>query len=85
MPGDAQAPWRDIFWGVWALVHVLYCHHCLQYFPASDLAQCSFHPEAPMFLAGRSSGRWAAAVRRVPVGDTLCSYCWLALESEQSL
>jgi hypothetical protein len=30
----AVASWRDIYWDVWGVVHVLYCHHCLAWFPA---------------------------------------------------
>lgn len=33
-PAAPVASWRDIYWDVWGVVHVLYCHHCLQYFPA---------------------------------------------------
>lgn len=36
--GDGSTPavasWRDIFWDIWGVVHVLYCHHCLSFFPA---------------------------------------------------
>ena len=50
--------WRDIFWYIWGVLHVLFCHHCSHYFPAAQLQQCSFHPELPVYMPGRSSGRY---------------------------
>ncbi len=59
----SQAPqgpvsWRDIYWDIWSVVHVLYCGHCMRYFPAQELAMCCYHPEPPIFLAGKSVGRY---------------------------
>ncbi|KAG2450589.1 hypothetical protein HYH02_004429 [Chlamydomonas schloesseri] len=47
----ANAPWRDIYWHVWGLVHVIYCHACHQHVPAAGLRRCTYHPQAPVFAA----------------------------------
>ncbi|PNH05687.1 hypothetical protein TSOC_008039 [Tetrabaena socialis] len=41
--------WRPIYWHVWGLAHVLYCHACLQHAPAAQLRACTFHPRPPVF------------------------------------
>ncbi len=48
-----QTPWREIFWGLWSLLNVLWCYRCHAFFPACELPHCSVHPEPPLFLAGR--------------------------------
>ena len=48
--------WREIFWKLWGLAHVLLCSTCLGHFPAADLPLCRHHPGAPVSAQGRSSG-----------------------------
>ncbi|GFR48618.1 hypothetical protein Agub_g10532 [Astrephomene gubernaculifera] len=47
--------WRGIYWHVWGLAHVLYCHCCMQYIPAADLRRCTFHPQPPVFTGASAS------------------------------
>ncbi|KAG2437970.1 hypothetical protein HXX76_005585 [Chlamydomonas incerta] len=51
----AHAPWRDIYWHVWGLVHVLHCHACHQHVPAAGLRRCTYHPQAPIFSAAAAA------------------------------
>ena len=51
-------PWRDIYWQLWSALQVLYCHHCLQYFPAGDIGGCSMHPMDAVYAPGKPVGRW---------------------------
>ena len=51
-----DSSWREIFWKLWGLAHVLVCSTCLGHFPAADLPLCRHHPGAPVFAQGRSSG-----------------------------
>lgn len=48
--------WREIYWKLWGLAHVLLCSTCLGHFPAADLPLCRHHPDTPVFAQGRSSG-----------------------------
>jgi len=48
--------WREIYWKLWGLAHVLLCSICLGHFPAADLPLCRHHPDTPVFAQGRSSG-----------------------------
>jgi len=51
-----QWGWREIYWKLWGLAHVLLCSTCLGHFPAADLPLCRHHPDTPVFAQGRSSG-----------------------------
>ena len=67
----AHAPWRDIYWHVWGLVHVLYCHACHQHTPAAGLRRCTYHPQAPVFSAAappppRPGSAYAPAAAAAP-------------------
>ncbi|GAX75181.1 hypothetical protein CEUSTIGMA_g2625.t1 [Chlamydomonas eustigma] len=53
-----QVTWRQVFWKLWSVLQVLYCHRCLQYFPACDVGTCSVHTEEPVYQVGRTSGRY---------------------------
>ena len=48
--------WREIFWKLWGLAHVLLCSTCLGHFPACELPFCRCHPSAPVFAQGRPAG-----------------------------
>ncbi len=50
--------WRHVYFGIWSVLHILYCHRCLRHFPACDLAKCSFHPEEAIYQAGKAAGRY---------------------------
>lgn len=54
----AKVPWRSIYWHAWGQVHVLYCHHCMTYFPAAEVEHCRYHPRAPLFLGGQGAGKY---------------------------
>ncbi|KAG2493747.1 hypothetical protein HYH03_007970 [Edaphochlamys debaryana] len=47
----AGVGWRAIYWHVWGLVQVLYCHCCMQYAPACELRRCTYHPQPAVFSA----------------------------------
>ncbi len=44
--------WRGIYWHIWGLAHVLYCHSCMRYIPAVQLHGCAYHPQPPVYGAG---------------------------------
>ncbi|GLC51593.1 hypothetical protein PLESTB_000519300 [Pleodorina starrii] len=78
-----QIAWRGIYWHVWGLVHVLYCHTCMQHVPAAQLRCCAFHPQPPVFTTAAarqpSAGFYpccgAAAVRGADPRVTAASGC----------
>jgi hypothetical protein len=53
----AGGSWRQLYWQVWAAVHVLYCQACHQHFPVRELYHCSYHPHAAAFTSSSDSGR----------------------------
>ena len=53
-----ECSWREIFWKLWGLAHVLLCSTCLGHFPAVDLPLCRHHPQGPVFAQGKSSGSY---------------------------
>lgn len=57
---EQECSWREVFWKLWGLVHVLLCSTCLGHFPACDLPLCRHHPEPPVFIQGRPSGTLAS-------------------------
>lgn len=44
-----QLPWREIYWRIWARVHMFRCSVCHQYFCGAELGHCSYHPEKPVW------------------------------------
>ncbi|KAL3146307.1 hypothetical protein ABBQ32_003004 [Trebouxia sp. C0010 RCD-2024] len=54
-----ECSWREIFWKLWGLAHVLLCCTCLGHFPAADLPLCRHHPQGPVFAQGKSSGMYS--------------------------
>ncbi|GLI68586.1 hypothetical protein VaNZ11_013056 [Volvox africanus] len=77
-----QVSWRGIYWHIWGLVHVVYCHTCMRYAPAAELRSCTFHPQAPVFTAtaavpppaaaAAAGGGVAAAPRHLATGFYPC-------------
>lgn len=53
--------WRGIYWHIWGLAHVLYCHSCMRYIPAVQLHGCAYHPQPPVYGTGGARSGDAAA------------------------
>ncbi|DBA92116.1 TPA: hypothetical protein ACH3X1_015842 [Trebouxia sp. C0004] len=62
--------WREIYWKLWGLAHVLLCSTCLGHFPAADLPLCRHHPDTPLLAQGRSSGVYPCCGRTAQLGPT---------------
>lgn len=39
--------WKEIYWKVWAYLHVFSCAQCSHSFQLNQLANCAYHPKAP--------------------------------------
>ncbi|KAJ1494036.1 hypothetical protein T484DRAFT_1766971 [Baffinella frigidus] len=48
--------WSDIYWRVWGLMATMDCSVCGLTFSASELAHCSYCPNAPIFRSGQNAG-----------------------------
>jgi len=48
--------WKEIYWKIWARLQTLYCTVCEEYFVASELGHCSYHPMGPKFTYGSNTG-----------------------------
>ena len=63
--------WRDVYWHVWGVTRVIdRCGRCGAVVPASELAQCEYHPKPPTFddpsSADPSVGTFACCGSRAP-------------------
>ena len=68
--------WRDVYWHVWGVTRVIdRCGRCGAVVPASELAQCEYHPKPPRFDdpshadADPSVGTFACCGSRAPRFD----------------
>eukprot|EP00241_Pyramimonas_parkeae_P003389 CAMPEP_0114227344 /NCGR_PEP_ID=MMETSP0058-20121206/1739_1 /TAXON_ID=36894 /ORGANISM="Pyramimonas parkeae, CCMP726" /LENGTH=716 /DNA_ID=CAMNT_0001338177 /DNA_START=451 /DNA_END=2598 /DNA_ORIENTATION=+ len=55
--------WREVYWHVWGLLHVLLCRECSLFFPVSQLDHCCFHSEQALFFAGANEGMYPCCRR----------------------
>ena len=71
--------WRDVYWHVWGVTHVIdRCGRCGAVVPASELAQCEYHPKPATFDddADASVGTFACCgsrARRQPRANCMSS------------
>ena len=41
--------WKEIYWKIWAQLYLFKCDRCQEYYPLSELGNCSFHLGKPRF------------------------------------
>ncbi|ELT93581.1 hypothetical protein CAPTEDRAFT_134617 [Capitella teleta] len=50
--------WRDVYWRIWGSINFLSCSRCSETFPCTELGQCKFHPDTPLFHGNSLSGKY---------------------------
>jgi len=63
--------WSDVYWTVWGTVSYLECARCLDTFPATEFANCRYHPDAAVFEPNRLAGEHPCCGLRVHRFDPL--------------
>ena len=41
--------WRDVYWRLWGTINYAKCACCGEYFACTDLGQCRYHNEPPVY------------------------------------
>jgi len=73
---DAQAlraqrhTWREIYWHVWGMLHVLLCQRCKLHFPIAHFDHCGYHPDEASFATGANEGVFRCCHRKALRFDT---------------
>jgi hypothetical protein len=58
--------WREIYWHIWGLSHVMTCTVCGEKFSCAELGHCSYHPQAVLFeTSGGNEGTYPCCGQRM--------------------
>ena len=58
--------WREIYWHIWGLSHVMTCTVCGERFSCAELGHCSYHPQAVLFeTTGGNEGTYPCCGQRM--------------------
>jgi len=50
--------WRTIYWKIWGYTILFYCTRCDRYFRGTEVNQCLYHSQSPIYLYGTNSCRY---------------------------